>query len=143
MNRFALGMASALAMWIGSAVGGEAANLVARVDISSQTMTVVQDGEIIRRWPVSTARRGFFTPRGVYRPTRLHRMWFSSKYENAPMPWSIFFHGGFAIHGTEHVRSLGHPASHGCVRLDPDNAAELYWLVEQEGARNTRIVLVD
>src|SRR5688500_3181508 len=90
-----------------------AAGLVARVDISRQTMTVYTDGEVADSWKVSTAAKGHRTLTGSYRPKLLHRMWYSSEYENAPMPHSIFFRGGYAIHGTNHVRSLGRPASHG------------------------------
>jgi len=46
---------------------------------------------------------------------------------------------GFAIHGTTDIRRLGGPASHGCVRLHPSNAATLYALVERSGRDNTRI----
>jgi lipoprotein-anchoring transpeptidase ErfK/SrfK len=66
-------------------------------------------------------------------------MWYSSKYENSPMPWSIFFYGGYAIHGTEDVKHLGQMASHGCVRLDPDNAKLLYDLVKSVGMQNTKV----
>src|SRR5580693_2527138 len=72
---------------------------------------------------------------------RLARTWFSKKYYNSPMPHSIFFHGGFAIHGSYEISRLGGPASHGCVRLHPSNAATLYALVQKEGAGNTRIVI--
>jgi lipoprotein-anchoring transpeptidase ErfK/SrfK len=68
-------------------------------------------------------------------------MWYSRKYDNSPMPHSVFFHGGYAIHGTNAVRSLGRPASHGCVRLAPGNARILYNLVQAHGSRNTRIVV--
>ena len=71
--------------------------------------------------------------------TRIAEVYYSKKYDNAPMPHAIFFTGGFAIHGTEYVRSLGGPASHGCVRLHPDNAALLYTLVQRYGAENTAI----
>jgi lipoprotein-anchoring transpeptidase ErfK/SrfK len=135
-------IASAL---LGLAAGAEvlAANLVARIDVGAQTMTVSRDGRVIHRWPVSTARKGFVTPRGSYRPTRMHRMWHSRKYDMSPMPFSIFFRGGYAIHGTNEVRRLGRPASHGCVRLHTANARKLYRLVEQSGRRNTRIVVVN
>ena len=108
-------------------VRAEAA-VVAKVDISSQTMNVYVDGILTHSWPVSTARRGYITPTGVYRPQSLAAMHYSKKYHNSPMPHSIFFRGGFAIHGTGAVRQLGSPASHGCVRLAPENAAELYRL---------------
>jgi lipoprotein-anchoring transpeptidase ErfK/SrfK len=135
-------IASAL---LGLAAGAEvlAANLVARIDVGAQTMTVSRDGRVIHRWPVSTARKGFVTPRGSYRPTRMHRMWHSRKYDMSPMPFSIFFRGGYAIHGTNEVRRLGRPASHGCVRLHTANARKLYRLVGQSGRRNTRIVVVN
>lgn len=128
-------------MVMGVPVGSQAANLLARIDIARQTMTASLSGEVLYRWKVSTARRGYHTPRGSYRPTRLSRMWYSSKYDNSPMPHSVFFLGGYAIHGTYYVRSLGRPVSHGCVRLHPANAATFYGLVKEEGRANTRIVL--
>ena len=118
-----------------------AASVVARVDLSTQTMQVTVDGETVYTWPVSTARRGYVTPTGTYRPTRLHRKWYSRKYDNAPMPHSIFFRGGYAIHGTTAVRSLGRAASHGCIRLHPENAATLFRIVRSHGSQNTRIVI--
>lgn len=94
-------------------------------------------------WKVSTGRSGYRTPRGSYKPTRLHRMWHSRKYDNAPMPYSIFFRGGYAIHGTDQIGSLGRPASHGRVRLHPGNAKRLFNLVRAHGRANTRIIVQD
>jgi lipoprotein-anchoring transpeptidase ErfK/SrfK len=115
--------------------------LVARVDIATQTMTVSRGGAVVDRWKVSTAGKGYRTPTGRYRPTRMHRMWYSRKYDNSPMPHAIFFRGGYAIHGTGSIKRLGRPASHGCVRLHPCNAAKLYALVREAGAGNTSIVI--
>lgn len=117
--------------------------LVARVNVSTQTMTVSMGGRVIHQWPVSTARSGYVTPRGSWRPKRLHRMWYSQKYDNSPMPYSVFYNGGYAIHGTGAVRQLGRPASHGCVRLQTANAARFYALVREVGASNTRIVVTN
>lgn len=122
----------------GSAMAG---TVTARIDISSQTMRVYVDGWQRYTWPVSTARKGYRTPTGEYRATRLERMWYSRKYDISPMPHSIFFKGGYAIHGTNAIKRLGSPASHGCVRLHPDNAAALFALVRQHGMRNTEIIL--
>jgi lipoprotein-anchoring transpeptidase ErfK/SrfK len=124
-----------------SAVSSASAGVVARVDVSKQTMTVSENGQVVYSWRVSTGRKGFNTPRGSYRPTRMHRMWYSRKYDNSPMPHSIFFRGGYAIHGTNYVKNLGRPASHGCVRLAPGNARALYDLVRAHGAGNTRIIV--
>jgi lipoprotein-anchoring transpeptidase ErfK/SrfK len=127
----------------GAAHALAAPGLLARIDIPSQTMEVYENGVLTYSWPVSTARRGYHTPVGSYRPFRLERMWYSSQYENSPMPHSVFFRGGYAIHGTEAIRSLGRPASHGCIRLDPEDAATFYDLVAANGLRDTRIVVTD
>ena len=119
------------------------ATVVAVVDISTQRMYVTVDGGAYAVWKVSTARRGYYTPRGSFRPRLLKLMHYSSKYENSPMPYSVFFHGGFAIHGTGAVRHLGRPASHGCVRLHPANAATFYTMVKEVGFGNTRIVVTN
>ena len=115
--------------------------VVAKISLSNQTMQVYVNGLRKYSWPVSTARSGYRTPTGSYSPIRMHKTYFSKKYHNSPMPYSIFFHGGYAIHGTNYVKSLGRPASHGCVRLHPSNAAQLFSLVKQYGPGNTRIVI--
>jgi lipoprotein-anchoring transpeptidase ErfK/SrfK len=117
--------------------------VLVHVDISSQSMSVVVNGWSYGYWRVSTARQGYYTPRGSYSVKRTAKTYYSKKYDNAPMPNSVFFHGGYAIHGTGNIRNLGRPASHGCVRLHPSNAAALYALVQQYGARRTRITLTD
>jgi lipoprotein-anchoring transpeptidase ErfK/SrfK len=105
------------------------------IDISSQSMNVRVNGGHYASWRVSTGTRGYETPTGSYSVKRMAREYYSRKYDNAPMPHSIFFHGGFAIHGTYKTRALGRPASHGCVRLAPGNAAALYALVQRHGRR--------
>jgi len=120
-------------LFLAFAVTNASAGLVARIDVSKQIMTVSENGAVLYHWKVSTARKGYRTPRGTYRPTRLHKMWYSRKYDMSPMPHSIFFHGGYAIHGTGAIRQLGRPASHGCVRLHPANARALYGLVASYG----------
>lgn len=111
-----------------------------RVDIAAQRMTVTTDDGEVHNWAISSGRKGFRSPNGVYRPTRLERSWYSRKYGGA-MPYSVFFRGGYAIHGTTAVSALGRPASHGCIRLHPANAAKLYALVKKHGAGQTRIAL--
>lgn len=143
MNKLFVPLFAALMMMMGTTAGSLAASLVAHIDISSQTMTVKKHGFVVGTWKVSTARKGYHTPRGTYRPTRMHTMWHSRKYDMSPMPYSIFFRGGYAIHGTGSVKALGRPASHGCVRLHPNNARELFSMVKQVGAKNTRIVITN
>jgi lipoprotein-anchoring transpeptidase ErfK/SrfK len=116
------------------------AGVVVTVDKTSQRLSVSVDGMPRYQWPVSTARMGYHTPNGSYRPERLARKWFSSKYDWSPMPYSIFFHGGYAIHGSYEISRLGRPASHGCIRLHPANAAVLFALVQAHRGE-TRIVV--
>ncbi|MGI9521900.1 MAG: L,D-transpeptidase [Hyphomicrobiaceae bacterium] len=117
------------------------ASVRVNIDISSQRMSVYVNGSLRHIWRVSTGRRGYSTPTGRFRPTRLERSWYSRKYNWSPMPHSIFFVGGVAIHGTNYTRQLGRRASHGCVRLARGNAARLFGLVRRHGARRTRIVV--
>jgi hypothetical protein len=103
------------------------------VDLSSQIMHVSGNGAAYD-WPVSTARAGYATPRGHYHAGHLERMHYSHKYHMSPMPYSIFFAGGYAIHGTYSTADLGRPASHGCIRLSPGHAEILYGMVQGQGA---------
>lgn len=121
----------------------QATAIVARVSVSTQTMHVYVDGMLRYEWPVSTAGAGMITPRGEWTPTWLSRWHRSRQYNNAPMPFAIFYHEGYAIHATEAVWALGRPASHGCVRLHPDNASLLFSMVQEEGMENMRVVVID
>ena len=125
-------------LWASAA---HSATIIARVDKSSQTMTVYHHGKVIGQWPVSTARAGKVTPSGTWTAKSMKRYHRFSRYNNAPMPYSIFYSGHFAIHGTNQVKRLGRPASAGCIRLHPTNAAKLFSLVQSEGLRNMRVVV--
>ena len=120
------------ALFLGLAAPARA-DIVVQVANPSQRMQVYVDGALTYVWKVSTARPGYWTPPGDYYVERMERMWYSRKYDMSPMPYSLFFYGGFAIRGTGAVRQLGRPASHGCVRLHPANARALYSLVAQHG----------
>ena len=115
--------------------------LTINIDLASQSMTVSEYGEQLYSWVVSTAAYGYRTPTGTFKPTWMSKMWYSRQYDNAPMPHAVFFHQGVAIHATYATRSLGRPASHGCVRLAPKNAATLYKLVSSHGKERTQIVV--
>ncbi len=134
--RLGLALASFLILATGEATAGQ---IEAHIDLSDQRMTVSLDGNALHDWPVSTARTGKFTPVGLYTVQSMKRMHYSTLYNNAPMPWSIFFSGNFAIHGTDQTDRLGEPASAGCVRLHPEHAEILYRLVLEHGRANALI----
>lgn len=115
------------------------AGVVVHVNKATQQMHVYVNGALAHVWPVSTARKGYVTPSGSYQVGSMQRMHYSKKYHNSPMPYSMFFRGGYAIHGSYAVGSLGRPASHGCIRLAPGNAAQLYSLSQSYGG--TQVVV--
>ena len=131
---------AALALFAQASVAS-AATLTANVSLSTQTMTVIHRGKVIGRWPVSTARRGKVTPTGAWTAKWLSRHHRSSRYNNAPMPYSMFYNGNCAVHGTNQTNRLGSPASAGCVRLAPAHAEKLFSLARSEGLSNTRIIV--
>ena len=116
-------------------------SITAHIDLSEQKLSVYKGTALLYEWKVSTARRGYITPIGTYSPLYMQKMHYSKKYHNSPMPYSIFFKGGYAIHGTRSISRLGHIASHGCVRLHPRDAKSLYALVKQYGKENTTITI--
>jgi len=127
------------ASWLGCS--SASAEIVVTVDKAKQRMLVVVNGEHRYTWPVSTGLGN--TPSGSYRPQLLSRNHRSTIFNNAPMPYAIFYSGHYAIHGTTAVAQLGRRASKGCVRLHPSNAAVLFALVQKIGPANTRILVQD
>jgi len=135
-------LAFALTAWaLGLAPAAQAAVQVT-IDKSAQLMTVERDGRPLYQWPVSTGKSGFDTPSGKFKAFRMERDHFSKEWDDAPMPFSIFFTPkGHAIHGSLDTKNIGRPASHGCVRLTPANAEKLFALVEEGGVLNTTVIL--
>jgi lipoprotein-anchoring transpeptidase ErfK/SrfK len=132
--RVLVGLTYALSVFsLTTAASPVSAEVAISVNKSTQRMSVSIDGVPRYRFTVSTGRAGYGTPNGTYHPQRLAASWFSKLYYNSPMPHSIFFHGAYAIHGSYEINRLGGPASHGCIRLHPANAATLFELVKSEG----------
>jgi len=132
----------ALAMLMVAARAPASAVVLITINKSTQQMTVEVDGALRWTWPVSTGQLAYDTPSGRYTAFRMEADHFSKEWDDAPMPHSIFFtQQGHAIHGYLNTRNIGSPASHGCVRLEPENAAKLYALVQQQGLPNTKVVL--
>ena len=146
MTRFFVLLISAIVaiiILVGSAIFSVVkAYVVITINKTDQTMYVETPTEFFT-WKVSTARPGYHTPTGEFKPYRLERLHYSKKYDNAPMPNSIFFVDSYAIHATYDIHNLGRPASHGCVRLSPQNAKWLYRIVQENGMENTYINITE
>src|SRR3954464_4981496 len=134
----------AFALAFGALLGASSAQAAVQITIdkSTQQMLVEKDGRALYHWPVSTGRSGFDTPSGKFKAFRMEKDHFSKEWDDAPMPFSIFFtQKGHAIHGYLDTKNIGRPASHGCVRLTKANAEKLYALVQEDGVLNTTVIL--
>jgi lipoprotein-anchoring transpeptidase ErfK/SrfK len=143
MHRFFTGLTVAVLLTCAGASLAQAEQVLARVSVSEQTMKVYHENRLLYEWTVSTAKPGKITPLGVFTPEFLSKYHRSSRYNNAPMPYAIFYDGHYAIHGTDQTDKLGQPASRGCVRLHPDNARILFRMVRAVGMQNMRVVIVN
>lgn len=123
------------------------------VDASDLTPVLVFDNGTSHKALVSTATPKFkcrggrpcSTPEGNFNIDIMETMHYSSRFNNAPMPWSMFFLGsvGIAIHGAtpSEYKDLGKKASHGCVRIHPTNGKLLYQLIKSEGGTRSGAVV--
>ncbi len=128
----------------------EGCNVFAEVDKSEQMMYVYVGGELEHTFPVSTGRSTHPTPDLDLRPSGpLYKKYTSTKYPEGDyqgmgnMPYAVFLKGGYAIHGTTtgSIPKLGKKASHGCIRLHPEDAKLFYDLVNSVGLENTWVTV--
>jgi hypothetical protein len=134
-------LAAAVAQELSLAPPPAPITLVLKADLRAQRVTVVENGKAKYVWPISSGATGFATRTGTFRPQWTSRMHYSRQYDFAPMPHAVFFNNGAAFHGTQAVGSLGRPASHGCIRLAPGHAAQLYKLVNGHGLYQTKVIV--
>jgi len=119
------------------------ADVLAHIDLSEQRLHLYVDGEKKHTWKVSTGKKHGWTHTGTFRPQFLSKNHRSSLFRGAPMPYSVFYDSHWAVHGTTAINRLGKPASHGCVRLHPKNAAVLFNLVAKQGKKNSVIWITE
>ncbi len=141
MRGFLVAILLGLLLAVLAAGHSNAERVEVRVSLSRQMMEVFHEGRKLFAWKVSTAKAPKITPTGSWTPEFLSKNHRSKLYNNAPMPWAVFYHGNYAIHGTDQIKRLGTPASHGCVRLHPDHAKILFRMVRAEGLSNTRVTV--
>jgi hypothetical protein len=97
------------------------------VDLSRQLLTAYEGRTPVRTTLVSTGLPATPTPVGQY------RIWVKFRYDDMAgadyyiedVPYVMYFHGGYGLHGVTWHGNFGHPMSHGCVNL-PTSEAE--WL---------------
>ena len=122
----------------------------AQVVKSSQRLYLYVNGSARGSWPVSTGMAGYTTPNFDRHPDgRIYDRYTSAKYPGGDwqglgnMPYAVFITGGYALHGTPQGNwsKLGKPASHGCIRMHPDNGYMFNRLVRSYGVRNVWITV--
>ena len=116
-------------------------SIVVTISVPKQELRVVVDGVEQYVWPVSTAKPGALTPAGTFKVQSMNATAISRLFDDAPMPWAIFYDGHYAIHGTMAVYNLGRPASMGCTRLHPANAKILFEMVKARGAQSLQVIV--
>lgn len=136
------------AMWLGLCVGAQARQVV--IDLSEQRVFLLQGGQVLLCSPIASGKEGWSTPIGSFKirvkdlnhrsgsfgliedssgrvvnanATPGTRVPFGDHYEPAPMPFFMEFAPMVGLHAGY---LPGYPASHGCVRMPADLAAELY-----------------
>ena len=144
------GVAAHLPALSGNGCERSTCHIYALVNKSHQTLELYIDGVLTYTWATSTARKGYVTPDFDRHPDgRIYDHWMSQTFPGGDykglgnMPYAVFIQGGFAIHGVPQGewRDLGKPASHGCVRIHPDNAFIFNRLVRSAGVQNTWITV--
>lgn len=103
------------------------------VDLSEQMLTAWQGEAIVLQTIVSTGRAEYPTVIGTW-PIRVKyvstRM-IGPGYDTPNVPWTMYFHWGYAIHGAYWHNDFGTPVSHGCVNMRPAEAKLLFdWASE-------------
>jgi murein L,D-transpeptidase YcbB/YkuD len=126
--------------------------LTLEASLSSRKLTVRKDGEIVKEYDVAVGTDGHPTPTGefsiqkiVWNPAWVppDARWAQGKSAQAPghpgNPMKlvkIFWkEPDYYIHGTGDMESLGSAASHGCLRMDPDEAGEVALMVMENGGQ--------
>ena len=112
------------------------------VSKSEQKAYLHLNGKLEASWAVSTGVSGYSTPDFDRHPNgRIYDRYSSRKYPGGNykglgnMPYAVFIRGGYALHGTPKGNwpKLGSRASHGCIRMHPDNGKWFNRLVRQNG----------
>ncbi|ONI77114.1 hypothetical protein ALI144C_34055 [Actinosynnema sp. ALI-1.44] len=92
------------------------------IKLSTNQSWLMEDGKVVYGpVPITHGRKGYLTPPGTFRVQFKNKNHKSSIFNDAPMPWSVFFNGGIAFHQGS-LKQL----SHGCIHLSPAAAQKFF-----------------
>lgn len=135
-----------------SAVQPSADDVTVEADVSERKLYIKEGGEVVAEYPVAVGRGSKPTPTGNYKIRKIvwnpawippDSKWAKGKKPQAPGAKAnpmklvkIFFHDpDYYIHGTSETESLGEAASHGCLRMDPDDAYRVARFLMENGGQ--------
>ena len=127
------------------------APLLLKADLSARMLTVTRGDSVLKTYSVAVGQDRYPTPTGTFTIRKI--VWNPSWHPPPGSDWAkgkkakgpgepgnpmkvvkIFFkEPDYYIHGTDAVESLGDAASHGCLRMDPDEVADLAKLIMEHG----------
>lgn len=103
------------------------------VDLDEQTLTAYEGDRPVYATLVATGIKGYDTPDGAW---RIRRKYVSrrmqgpdpdkGRYDIEEVPWAMYYHAGFALHGAYWHDEFGKVRSHGCTNLPPVDARWLF-----------------
>lgn len=91
------------------------ARLLLWIDLDEKSLTMYENGEAIRQYPIAAGASGTPSPIGVFRVSSRfipEMSGFGTRFLGLSVPW-----GSYGIHGTNRPESIGRNASHGCIRM--------------------------
>jgi lipoprotein-anchoring transpeptidase ErfK/SrfK len=127
------------------------------VDLSDRSLFVIEDGDVVRQYPVAVGSRRYPTPTGTFRTGQIvwnpgwvppDSEWARNEKPRQPgdpknplRGVKIYFRQpAYYIHGTNDPGSMGQAASHGCIRMIENDAIELARWIESNGG-SVRLVV--
>ncbi|MCZ6806245.1 MAG: L,D-transpeptidase, partial [Deltaproteobacteria bacterium] len=104
------------------------------VDLSDQTLVAYEDDKPVYATVVSSGKEGYEPPTGTF---QVQQKYISTTmnatdpidgfYEVEEVPWTLYYHGGYALHGAYWHTDFGKVRSHGCTNIPPVDARWLYY----------------
>ena len=102
-----------------------------KVDLWSNELLVIENNEVIKRYPIAPGTECSPTPIGIFTVTGKSKSWgggFGTRWLGLSVPW-----GSYGIHGTNKPKLIGENVSSGCIRMRNEDVEALFELIP-EGA---------
>lgn len=109
------------------------------VDLGQQTLVAYEGDDPVYATLISSGKEGYEPPTGLF---QVQQKYISTTmnatdpidgfYEVEEVPWTLYYHGGYALHGAYWHTDFGKVRSHGCTNIAPVDARWLYYWSDPE-----------